>query len=872
MKDINDIKEVSIDFGNNVTFSQHAIGNNKYIIFVFNSKIHIYTIEKNKATKIYMKSFNYKITYLKLNEIHENIFLAASNNEINIFEIYKSINEFICEEKIKIKLNDNLDFVKFSEYNEYIIGTISNTNIIRLWDINLKFSFLTLKLKDSIVFELFFNKNKNLIMIHSKDKNNNELLSIYNISRKNYIKSIHINDLGKIYEISNSDFSNILYVNEKYIKLINTTEEKNGIKKLELNYEFINNVFYFKSINLLFLFCGNKCEIIDIKNLEFKKEVVVHAGKIFANYVSKDNNKMYINFLYGNKILTFHFDNINLIDDSSKVISSGNLFSKNYKIIYAKPELGFSNSIIEIDEIKKKNYLEINEIAYQLKENYGISLQEKRERVINMIKKYNKNDSIKNQYLFLLKLLIQDNTNKELLKIYLKFLDKNINDVRKIYPNVEDFNNEFKDYKVVFSPDEIYQNFKKQKKSEKEEFLNLLNKINNTSNQYDFKNLVKEYSSFNLGRFNQGIEFSNEELYWFRNKSLLIFSLAEMNYDTFSLMQYCIDKILTKKLFDNPVILKNYKYINFLVILIVHPLPKNYCDDNIKIIESILNENNKNIQNNENKILSISNKCRLIKNNNTLQLYNQTIQLHKIKTFLKKIFCSNVFQEAFQILYPSYINFPFKTEKNAEDYINKFINFIIFNSSSANSVTDKFTLETYIFLEPKEIKIKSQINKKFISLIEKILYTSGNVKTNFDELNHNLYNMFYYHKNGIIPLNFPRKDGEDEREEGREIEFLLFGMKVNKINMKEALYILNEENYNKSIIKFKEDFQKLNSQEENINDLIIKGEFQEYILHDDILNSKKKLIYIQLEQDSDYPDIDSNDDNDVLGRGINFNK
>ena len=69
-------------------------------------------------------------------------------------------------------------------------------------------------------------------MIHSRDKNNNELLSIYNISLKNYIKSIHINDLGKIYEISNSDFSNILYVNEKYIKLINTTEEKNGINPL----------------------------------------------------------------------------------------------------------------------------------------------------------------------------------------------------------------------------------------------------------------------------------------------------------------------------------------------------------------------------------------------------------------------------------------------------------------------------------------------------------------------------------------------------------------------------------------------------------------------------------------------------------------
>ena len=489
-----------------------------------------------------------------------------------------------------------------------------------------------------------------------------------------------------------------------------------------------------------------------------------------------------------------------------------------------------------------------------------------------MLKKYDKNGTIKNQYLFLLKLLIQDNTNKELLKIYLKLLYKNINDIRKIYPKVEDFENEFNYYKVVLSPEEIFQNFKKQKKYEKEEFLILLNKINKTSEQNDFNNLVKEYSSFNLGRFNQAIEFSNEDLYWFRNRVLLILHLVKMNYDSFCLMKYCINKILVKKLFDNPIILKNNKYITLLLILIVNPLQKDYIDDNLKLIESILYENNKIIPLDENKILNFSYKCKLTEYNNTLQLYKKIIQLNKIKIFLKKIFCSNVLQEAFQILFPSNINFPFKTRKNAEDYINKYINFVVFNSCNANSVADKFTLETYIFLQPKEIKIKTQINEKFIFLIEKILFTSGIIKTNFHELYHNLYNMFYFHKNLIIHLNIQRKDEEYKIEEGREIEILLFGRKVDKINLKEALYILNEENYNKGIIKFKEDFEKLYSQEENINDIIIKGEFKDYILPDDILNLKKNLTYIKLEQDSDYPSIFTNDDNDVLGRGINFNK
>ena len=309
-----------------------------------------------------------------------------------------------------------------------------------------------------------------------------------------------------------------------------------------------------------------------------------------------------------------------------------------------------------------------------------------------------------------------------------------------------------------------------------------------------------------------------------------------------------------------------------MIILIVVPLPENFCDDNLKIIESLLQIKNQNISYDENKILKSSDNFRLTENNNTFQLYNKTIQIDKIKSFLKKIFCSNVFQEAFQILYPSNICFPFKTEKDAENYINKHINFVVFNSSSANGVTDKFTLETYIFLEPKDIQIKPKIDKNQSSLIEKILFSSGIIKTNFHELNHNFYNMFYYHKNGIIPLNTPRKDGQKKREGGREMEILLFGRKVHKLNLKEALYILNEENYKKSIIKFKKIFQKLNFKKENINDIINKEEFKNYVLPDDVLKEKSKLIYIQLEQDSDYPYINTSDDNDVLGRGINFNK
>ena len=57
--------------------------------------------------------------------------------------------------------------------------------------------------------------------------------------------------------------------------------------------------------------------------------------------------------------------------------------------------------------------------------------------------------------------------------------------------------------------------------------------------------------------------------------------------------------------------------------------------------------------------------------------------------------------------------------------------------------------------------------------------------------------MFYCHENGNIPLKTPRKTGLKDREGGREMEILLFGSILQNINLKQALYILNENNYKK---------------------------------------------------------------------------
>ena len=64
--------------------------------------------------------------------------------------------------------------------------------------------------------------------------------------------------------------------------------------------------------------------------------------------------------------------------------------------------------------------------------------------------------------------------------------------------------------------------------------------------------------------------------------------------------------------------------------------------------------------------------------------------------------------------------FPFK-QKDAENYINNYINFVVFYSNESN-VTDKFCWDTYIFVKPKNITIINLKDDKIIYLIEKILY------------------------------------------------------------------------------------------------------------------------------------------------------
>ena len=96
---------------------------------------------------------------LEMHKIYDNVFLTVSKKDINLFEISETNNSYTLENKIRIETDSDITFAKFSECNEKIIGAVSDYNLVRLWNIDLNFNYITIKPECEIVKDLLFNKN-----------------------------------------------------------------------------------------------------------------------------------------------------------------------------------------------------------------------------------------------------------------------------------------------------------------------------------------------------------------------------------------------------------------------------------------------------------------------------------------------------------------------------------------------------------------------------------------------------------------------------------------------------------------------------------------------------------------------------------------
>ena len=104
----------------------------------------------------------------------------------------------------------------------------------------------------------------------------------------------------------------------------------------------------------------------------------------------------------------------------------------------------------------------------------------------------------------------------------------------------------------------------------------------------------------------------------------------------------------------------------------------------------------------------------------------------------------------------------------------------------------------------------------------------------------------------------------------KNLELLLFDKIIKNLTYGEALYILNEKNYSKSLEEFRKGFKKHKDE-----DLIIEGDFKNFNINKiSEINRLKSSIYIRNEDDNNSIDdlrnikISIPLKNDVIGRKI----
>jgi hypothetical protein len=590
--------------------------------------------------------------------------------------------------------------------------------------------------------------------------------------------------------------------------------------------------------------------------------------------------------------------------------------------------LSYKYNKVEDAEIHKKSYLSIKDVSDELntliKNN---TLEERRKIVADYMKNFKEDKNIFVAYINYVKNIIKDNTNIDLLSNYLKFIKKNNIPLDEKYGDAfENFDDEMNQYQALFNSQKFSQEFNYNKtNSEYKKLLELfneiltLNKDNPDSLNKFIINKKPELESF---LFNQSISFEdNKELFYCKNKIVILNNLEKIikskKYELIDNMKYCIQEILNRKFLDKNHIKNNNIFNMFILILIAVPQTKNITNYNLNLID------NEGIDVNETELINLgfqydqSSKTykkddlitikkeeinffnlknlklylnttfkkifkvyELYKYEHLCEYYKDKFDEDKVRKFISKILVSNVFKEAFSFFYGNDIKYPFMDENDnmSQEMANKFLNthlyFIPLKSGTASAVTEKFSMETFIFLNPKLISSNLNDSESDLSidekLINKVLANGAIVAVNDHEINHNFHNYYYFSKNGNESLKTPRKIDLNEREGGNNMEKILFGRVLNNLTLKQSLYILNERNYNKSLEQFRQDF--LDLEEKNYKS---DGIFKEYSnmkfnvkeLSDYMVinfkSNKNKFGYISIKLKNDvlgFPNFDENND------------
>ena len=235
------------------------------------------------------------------------------------------------------------------------------------------------------------------------------------------------------------------------------------------------------------------------------------------------------------------------------------------------------NKFQEIKEIRKEiammNVFKRKEIA-----KHEYKLLKSKNDLTHYIKAPDKGE-LKNKYITIMRLLLIDNTNKDIVKLYLDFIKNNSDFI--IENGLMSYEKEINKYKILFSEDEMKKiEITKKNKSQKTIFLDYINKIrqeikenvNSTKCKFIKESANKKLN--NLFLFNTPIEFDNEELLYYKYYYNIIDGISKIDDD--GIMDYLKNKqkvleyIINKNLYNKKEITSNKDKMNLLLLYLMN--------------------------------------------------------------------------------------------------------------------------------------------------------------------------------------------------------------------------------------------------------------------------------------------------------------
>ena len=847
-----------------------------------NGTCKIYNILKysDKEDILFESKKNENITLSLFNIYDPNIIATLTeSNDLYIWDIRKLYYLNI------IHIKEEMKSLKWSNYDKDYIEIINIKNTVRLISINNNNFESKKKIKEQLIDFLYLKED---ILILIKE----EKIEKINFTKDLIMKTKNFELIYTSNQNLVKDYNILIIILENNISYFIDIETFSTILEVELFIGYSTYFYYVKGDNEFGLKYINNSKTLSLKERSFEVKDKI-SKKIQNNNLINISNNFYQKFCP--KILKYmcilNF-NENIYDKPNYLkqymyISEINEFFKIIKDVNIFDRKDFVTKLFDCkkgnDQIDKLNdELDIKKFSLIRKfiEIFNIAEPQSRKNKFNMAIKENfDNETIIECYLELIKLLTIDNTNEKLLEIYLLFI--NIYEkylVQKFEDNnIEKYENEVKYYSVCFSKENYKELFNLDKKSEKEilfEFLNDINKFDNFN--YDNSEFIKFIENFKkklikFPDFNQPIEYdcNNNELKWFSIKMHIFatfkgLKVIEKNEYLLGDMKKGLKTVLEKSLLENEDIFRNKNMLQSVVYLITNPcsadnddldffcnslfskrnsiekLKKNYTINNENQLE-YENETYDNIEDICLDNLSFKNYIPKEKYNFNYVTKNYVKNKDKLKNFLNNILQKKVFIEAYEVLFGNDY-YKTKYKRYLEEFVNNRLEFVPIRPRRASAISDKISLNTFISTQKSKIKIKfsPKINKLNI---RKILITAKYVLNEEHEIFHLLNCIPYYENNFSISINTPRKgkyegenngEDEDEREGGIYLELLLFNKVIKLISLADALFLLNEKNYDKSLCDFVYSFENKNKE-----DLIIEGVFNEF---NDYLDVNKMTV------------------------------